>query len=113
METTHTKATPTPWFVESDEIWGKQTPGLDSLICVMRGQGRSDGDNHANAALIVRACNSFEALREAVEHALHDAESRLYMLPVKAEQTERDIIEAQMGIYRQALALARGEAGQP
>jgi hypothetical protein len=48
-------------------------------------------------------------LLEAVTHALHDAESRLYMLPVKAEQIERDIITAQIDIYRAAIANAEKE----
>ena len=45
-------------------------------------------------------------LAEAVEHACHDAESRLYLLPVNAEPIERDIITAQINIYKTALAKA-------
>lgn len=44
-----------------------------------------------------------ERLREALTHALHDAESRLYTLPLNAEPIERAIIEAQAKIYSVAL----------
>ena len=61
-------------------------------------------DAKANAQLVAAAPD----LLEALEHALHDAQSRLYMLPVKAEQIERDIITAQIRIYSEPITRATG-----
>ena len=61
---------------------------------------------------ILEAVNAYDALRDALEHALHDAESRLYVLPVKAEQIERDIITIQIAMFKAALARA-GKEPQP
>jgi len=54
-----------------------------------------------------------QILSEAVEHACHDAESRLYILPVDAEQIERDIIKAQINIYQSALDKVKGKVETP
>lgn len=47
-------------------------------------------------------------LLETVVFALHDAESRLYMLPLNADPTDRAILEAQVSIYQKAIAKAEG-----
>lgn len=50
-----------------------------------------------------------DALASAVELALRNTDSRLYMLPLKAPDHVRAPLEAERRVYANALAVARGE----
>jgi hypothetical protein len=73
------KTTPGPWIIQDeremcDEIWiGVEHPevGFVSHAAVRSGCGEADelGDMEANAALIVKAVNGLEKMREALEAA--------------------------------------------
>lgn len=54
-----------------------------------------------------------DALASAVELALRNTQSRLYMLPLKAPDDVRAPLEAEKRVYENALALARGEEAAP
>ena len=61
-------ATPRPWEfhdMEANTIVTVQKPGQPVALC--DAHNLSDDENHANAALIVAAVNSYEELREALE----------------------------------------------
>ena len=58
---------------------------------------------------IARLIAAAPELLEALKHAAHDLESRLYLLPLDADETERAILEAQQRIYGRAIATAEGQ----
>lgn len=88
------------WFVpfgkEPIEVWaegGRVVAVLDEASCHR---------SRAEARLIAAA----PTMRDALVLALRNAESRLYMLPVKADPTERASLEAEAKRYRDALLKA-------
>jgi hypothetical protein len=115
--------TPGPWYVTLNPYRvGHRGPlGVLTLVaeCPTRTGLTEDGQAHkslppdaeifadearANAAFIVRACNSHDALKDAADNAVDFI-----------EQLTRDTIHADNGEYfagklRAALKLARGEA---
>jgi hypothetical protein len=115
---TKTKHTPIPWKVQAEflTIYATSDPARGTGITIAIAQilvDQLDGGSQeaeANAAFIVRACNSFDDLLAACENAARNAETELYMFPVDADVTVRKFRETQANIYRAAIALARGEA---
>lgn len=53
---------------------------------------------------IVRRWNAYEAMGEALRVAMIDAQSRLHMMPVNADETDKAILLAQIMNYRSAIA---------
>ena len=108
MSTTQTSHTPGPWHTNegshpSDQVFDAQ----GHIIADCKWTNHIHTIREANARLIAAA----PELLEALHHALNDLESRQYMLPVDADETERAILEAQHNIYSRAIAKAEG--GQP
>jgi len=105
-------ATPRPWkhsaYLETnkdypDRLCGHYAEGRRGEGYVAYMMPNSRGTEEANADLIVRAVNSFDAMREALGMALSTIE-RLTTKhgPFSSTQGTQDIIKA-------ALALAKGE----
>lgn len=65
----------------------------------MKSLAAADEENKAQGAI-------HSELIDALNHALHDSESRLHMMPLNVDDLERAIIEAQINIYRAALLKA-------
>jgi hypothetical protein len=86
--------TPTPWSIEDDyHVMG------------------SDGDQvthttQANAALIVRAVNSYEAMRQALEGALQE------LIRLDANYTNNGLPNPVVQGIRKALALTTNQDGK-
>ena len=97
--------TPTPWIAEGYaggpyEIW--PAPGNARLTRIARTQDVTPEDQ-ANAAFIVRACNSHDALLAALEHCaqkLEDEDIRNGL----ADMTSAELEEA-----HDTIAKAKGE----
>ncbi len=62
--------TPTPWKVGRDNSLFPMAGGKRSWVIAQMAQCRTDKAGQANAAFIVRACNSHEELVKALEWAL-------------------------------------------
>src|SRR3990172_6515084 len=62
-----TKHAPTMWVARGEHV---SRIGSDRTICMVTGDGTTTEEDIANAALIVRAVNSFEAMREALNHVI-------------------------------------------
>ena len=94
------KPTPTPWKVSQN--WNYQTIRSQSGAIVVSNESSDcdDAKNKANTALIVRAVNSFEAMREALNTFIS-----IYPEKIRAHPDIRIAIAQ----ARAALALADGE----
>ena len=77
---------------ESLHIQALNEREADRLEAAVRAQERID--------------NAAPDLLAACKHAAQDAASRLYVMPVDIDPTERFIVEAQLKIYRAAIAKA-------
>lgn len=96
-------ATPRPWTIQDgragNRIW--RLTGMDLFpVCA--------GDNLADAVLIHRAVNSFDAMQQALEAVAHEwerTECPLSQLGPQAPQWIRAV--------KAALALAKGGEGRP
>ena len=78
---TEAKRTPGPWIMEPDFETGQDiiisgSSGRISVACV-HSHGDREEEAEVNAALIVRACNSFDDLVEALRDTLQSLEAHL------------------------------------
>jgi hypothetical protein len=62
-----TEHTPTPWkyYSGSHSIYGQRPDGAEEAVCVVSGPRKPGRQDH-NAAFILRACNSYDKLRETL-----------------------------------------------
>ena len=78
--------TPTPWKYEAPQgAFGHEVVGASRLVCQMSHHPGRQDEAVANAAFIVRACNSHSALVEALEYV----RDNLCGLPVHEEDISR------------------------
>ena len=56
------------------------------------------------AAEIVRRWNAFEAMGEALNLAYKNAQSRLYVMPLNAPESDKAAIQTEISVYKTALA---------
>ena len=79
MEQTEQKHTPTPWAIKRTEDWATLSVSIvDSdgqEVATITPRGSTPDEMEANAAFIVTACNSHDALVEALEMLLADLNS--------------------------------------
>jgi hypothetical protein len=75
------KHTPTPWLIEGGCVYAPNLEGTNRFSLIVHGGWqtagvyRTDADElQANAAFIVRACNSHDALVEALRALLNHAD---------------------------------------
>lgn len=106
-----TKHTPTPWSIHwlmgtGNYHWISRSSNEEDRVCLVETFAPTDGDmeavGKANAAFIVRACNSHDELVAALELALSHMpdNERLYY---GKDNGDLDTV-------KQALAKAKGEA---
>ena len=105
------KHTPTPWetgsLMSRVQVWPAGWPvPMCVADCAAKYAPESNGEQCANAAFIVRACNNFEelvkALERAVDHLIMDLDRN--GKGIQSHDTPEALIQA-----RAALAKARGE----
>ena len=100
---TNAKHTPTPWFYSNGEVYDIK----DNQICLV--SYYQDGRVKANAAFIVRACNSHDALVEALEALEARALEMRKLINPKTWSDLENMATVEIINARAALALAKGE----
>lgn len=101
MTTTKQQHTPGPWWMAATE--SRPT----GAYVIGAGDEELAGFARREDALLAASAPDLLA---ALELAERNANSRLYMLPVDSDVTERKSIYSELMVYRAAIAKARGES---